>query len=57
MPDKVFRITELEKDMEEVKGDVKLILTNHLPHISMRVGVLIAQQVIIMAAVAYLIFG
>ena len=51
------RVTRLEADMKEVKADVKLILTNHLPHISMRVGVLIAQQVIIMAAVAYLIFG
>ena len=57
MPDKEFRLSELEKDMEAVCKDVKLILTNNLPHISMRVGVLIAQQVIIMAAVAYLIFG
>ena len=50
------RVTRLETDMKEVHDDVKLILTNHLPHISMRIGVLIAQQVIIMAAVAYLIF-
>ena len=51
------RVTRLEADMREVKQDVKKILTNHLPHIKMQISVLIAQQVIIMAAVAYLIFG
>ena len=27
-----YRIGELEKDLGEVKGDVKTILRNHLPH-------------------------
>ena len=51
------RVHRLEDDMKEVCADVKTILTNHLPHISIKIGVLMAQQVIIMAAVAYLIFG
>ncbi len=56
MPDKLeYRIEQLEKDMGSVCKDIKLILTNHLPHINMRVAVLIAQMVIVMAGLAYLI--
>ena len=50
------RVSRLEADMKEVKKDVKTILTNHLPHINMKVAVLIAQMVIVMAGLAYLIF-
>ena len=57
MPDTKFRLEELEKDMESVCKDIKEILTNHLPHINTKIAVLIAQMVIIMAGMAYLIFG
>ena len=51
------RVTRLEADMKEIKHDVKLILTNHLPHVRVQIGVLIAQMVIMMAGMAYLIFS
>ena len=34
------RITRLEKDMDAVCTDIKLILTNHLPHIQNEIAVL-----------------
>ena len=49
-------IMGLQKDMDEVRLDVKKILENHLPHINVKIAVLMAQMVILMAAVSYLIF-
>ena len=47
----------MEKRLKAIEDDIKLILRNHLPHINMKIAVLISQMVIIMAAMAYLIFG
>jgi len=51
-----YRVTRLEKDMEGMRKDIKSILENHLPHIATKTAVLIAQMVIMMAGMAYLIF-
>jgi hypothetical protein len=56
MPDTERRFKDLEDDMREVCKDVKEILTNHLPHINTKIAVLIAQMVIVLAGLAYLIF-
>ena len=40
-----------------VEEDVKDILVNHLPHINTKIAVLIAQMLIVLAALAWLIFG
>jgi len=45
-----------EKALEEVKNDVKEILTNHLPHLSNQIAVL-TVKVAIGAGVASLIGG
>ena len=50
-----YRIGQLEDDVSELKIDVKEILQNHLPHLDTKVAVLIAQMVIIMGGVGYLI--
>ena len=50
-------IERLEKRVKTIEEDVKCILTNHLPHINIKIAVLISQMVILMAAMAYLIFG
>lgn len=47
----------MEERLKIVEEDVKEILVNHLPHINTKIAVLIAQMVIIMFAMAYLIFG
>jgi len=47
----------MEDRLKAVEADVKEILVNHLPHINTKIAVLIAQQVIIMACMAYLIFS
>ena len=58
MPDKLeYRVDRLEKDMESVCADVKDILNNHLPHIDAKIAVLIAQMVILLAGMGYLIFS
>ncbi len=41
------RVTRLEADMKEVKDDVKLILTNHLPHITSDLATLTTTMKII----------
>ena len=55
MPDTERRFKDLEDDMNEVCKDVKLILTNHLPHINTKIAVLIAQMVIMMTGMGWLI--
>jgi len=50
-----YRIGQLEKDVSEVKVDIREILENHLPHLDKKVAVLIAQMVILMGGVGYLI--
>ena len=49
-------IMGLQKDMDEVRLDVKKILENHLPHINIKIAVLMAQMVILMTAVGFLLF-
>lgn len=51
-----YDIDHLKEDMDKMGADVKKILTNHLPHIEVKIAVLMAQVVILMAAVGYLIF-
>ena len=48
---------DMEDRLKVLEADVKNILVNHLPHINTKIAVLIAQMVILMAAMAYLIFG
>ncbi len=50
-----YRIGQLEGDVSEVKTDVKKILENHLPHINISIAVLVAQMLIVMGGVGYLI--
>ena len=50
-------ICKLEDKVDDVGKDVKSILTNHLPHINTKIAVLMAQMVIVMAALAYLLFA
>lgn len=47
----------MEQRLKDIEDDVKEILENHLPHINTRIAVLISQMVILMAAMAWLIFG
>ena len=49
-------IMGLQKDMDEVRLDVKKILENHLPHINIKIAVLMAQMLILMTAVGFLLF-
>ena len=46
----------MEDRLKTLEKDVKSILNNHLPHINMKIAVLISQMVIVMAGLAYLIF-
>ena len=48
------RVTVVERDIAEVKSDVKEILTNHLPHISNQITAL-TVKVTIGAAIASLL--
>lgn len=50
------RVTHLEQEMSEVCKDLKAIMSNHLPHIDAKIAVLMAQMVVVLAALAYLIF-
>ena len=51
------RVKRLEDEMGEACKDLKTIMTNHLPHINAKIAVLMAQMVVVLAALAYLIFG
>ena len=51
------RVCCLEDDMKIMGEDIKVIMRNHLPHINSKIAVLIAQMVIVMGGMAYLIFG
>lgn len=46
----------MKAELEALQKDVKLILTNHLPHINMKIAVLMSQMAVVMMALAYLIF-
>ena len=50
-----YRVGELESDVKGIKADVKLILENHLPHINIKIAVLICQVTLIMGAVGVLL--
>ena len=50
-----YRIGRIEDDVSELKIDVKKILENHLPHINISIAVLMAQMLIVMGGVGYLI--
>ena len=50
-------IVDLERRIGIVEADVKEIMRNKLPDLNTKVGVLIAQMLIVMAALAYLIFS
>ena len=51
-----YRVCQLEERVDKIYDKLDLVLENHLPHINSRVAVLIAQMVIVMAALAYMIF-
>ena len=58
MPEKLeYRVDKLEEKVEGMDIKLDKILTNHLPSIDTKIAVLIAQMVIILAGMAYLIFG
>ena len=42
-----IRVENLEQDMKEVCGDVKIIMTNHLPHIQADIATLSATVKIV----------
>jgi hypothetical protein len=52
-----YRLTSLEIEVDIIGADVKKILTNHLPHIETKIAVLMAQMVVVLAALAYLLFS
>ena len=52
-----YRVGELEKSLEKVCEKLDKIMDNHLPHINMKIAVLMTQMVIVLAALTYLIFG
>ena len=58
MPDKLeYRVDKLEERVDSIDTKLDDILINHLPHIDTKVAVLMAQVVIMMAGLAYLIFS
>jgi hypothetical protein len=63
MPDNIeARVTRLEKDMDDLCGDVKQIMQNHLPHInqeliSLRTQLKIYGGLIIAGVTALIILG
>ena len=47
----------IDERLKDIEDDVKLILENHLPHINTKIAVLISQMLIVMAGMAWLVFG
>ena len=42
----VYRMGQLEKDVSALKGDVKKILVNHLPHLQKDIAILSTRMAI-----------
>ena len=58
MPDKLeYRVDKLEEKVKGIEDKLDDILINHLPHINVKIAVLIAQMVIVMAGMAWLVFS
>jgi len=58
MPDKLeYRVDKLEERVDSMDAKLDEILINHLPHINVKIAVLIAQMVIVMAGMAWLVFS